>query len=86
MANREQLSLRELELLQELNEIATKTDALSDNIDKKFRLMDSKDVEIAALKRELEKYKKENAQLCEIIHTWRSRMDNVLKQLGQINN
>lgn len=86
MANREQLSLRELELLQELNEIATKTDALSDNIDEKFRLMDSKDVEIAALKRELEKYKKENAQLCEIIHTWRSRMDNVLKQLGQINN
>lgn len=86
MANREQLSLRELELLQELNEIATKTDALSNNIDEKFRLMDSKDVEIAALKRELEKYKKENAQLCEIIHTWRSRMDNVLKQLGQINN
>ena len=36
MANREQLSLRELELLQELNEIATKTDTLSNTIDEKF--------------------------------------------------
>lgn len=85
MPNREQLSLRELELLQELNEIATKTDHLSDNIDEKFRALDRKDVEIAALKRELEEYKQENARLCEIIHTWRSRMDNVLKQLGQMN-
>lgn len=85
MSEREQLSLRELELLQELNEIATKTDQLSDNIDEKFRALDRKDMEIAALKRELEEYKQENARLCEIIHTWRSRMDNVLKQLGQIN-
>ncbi len=85
MANREQLSLRELELLQELNEIATKTDTLSNTIDEKFRSLDHKDVEIANLKRELEEYKQENARLCEIIHTWRSRMDNVLKQLGQIN-
>ena len=85
MANREQLSLRELELLQELNEIAVKTDALSEIIDEKLRQLDRKDVEIAALKRELEEYKQENARLCEIIHAWRSRMDNVLKQLGQIN-
>lgn len=85
MSEREQLSLRELELLQELNEIATKTDQLSDNIDEKFRALDRKDMEIAALKRELEEYKQENARLCEIIHTWRSRMDNVLKQLGQVN-
>lgn len=85
MSEREQLSLRELELLQELNEIATKTDQLSDNIDEKFRALDRKDMEIAALRRELEEYKQENARLCEIIHTWRSRMDNVLKQLGQIN-
>ena len=34
--SREQLSLRELELLQELNEIAVKTDNLNENIDEKF--------------------------------------------------
>lgn len=85
MANREQLSLRELELLQELNEIATKTDTLSANIDDKFRNMDRKDVEIAALKRELDECKEENIRLRELIQTWRSRMDSVLKQLGQFN-
>ena len=85
MANREQLSLRELELLQELNEIAAKTDHLSESMDEKYRNFDHKDMEIAALKRELEEYKKENAHLCEIIQKRRSRMDNVLKQLGQIN-
>lgn len=86
MANREQLSLRELELLQELNEIASKTDALSDNIDEKFRSLDRKDLEIASLKRELEQCKRENEHFREVIHAWRARMDNVLKQLGQINN
>ncbi|MCI6863611.1 MAG: hypothetical protein SOV16_10835 [Anaerobiospirillum succiniciproducens] len=86
MANREQLSLRELELLQELNEIAAKTDTLSSNMDEKFSSLDRKDVEIAALKRKLEEYKRENEHLCELIQTWRSRMDNVLKTLGQINN
>ncbi len=58
MANREQLSLRELELLQELNEIAAKTDHLSESMNEKFRNFDRKDMEIAALKRELEEYKK----------------------------
>lgn len=86
MANREQLSLRELELLQELNEIAIKTDALSANIDDKFRNLDRKDIEIAALKRELENCKLENARLRELIQTWRSRMDSVLQQLGQFNS
>lgn len=84
MANRDQLSLRELELLQELNEIAAKTDALRSSIDDKLRALDRKDVEIAVLKRELEQYKQDNASLREIISTWRARMDNVLKQLGQI--
>lgn len=83
MANRDQLSLRELELLQELNEIAAKTDTLSANIDDKFRNLDRKDVEIAALKRELDQCKEENTRLRELIQTWRSRMDSVLKQLGQ---
>lgn len=86
MANREQLSLRELELLQELNEIAIKTDSLSANIDDKFRNLDRKDIEIAALKRELEECKVENARLRELIQTWRSRMDSVLQQLGQFNS
>lgn len=86
MANREQLSLRELELLQELNEIAIKTDSLSANIDDKFRNLDRKDIEIAALKRELEDCKLENARLRELIQTWRSRMDSVLQQLGQFNS
>lgn len=86
MANREQLSLRELELLQELNEIAIKTDSLSANIDDKFRNLDRKDIEIAALKRELENCKLENARLRELIQTWRSRMDSVLQQLGQFNS
>lgn len=86
MANREQLSLRELELLQELNEIATKTDSLSANIDDKFRNLDRKDIEIAALKRELEECKVENARLRELIQTWRTRMDSVLQQLGQFNS
>lgn len=79
--SREQLSLRELELLQELNEIAVKTDNLNENIDEKFRSLDRKDIEIAALKRELESCKRENARLFEIIQSWRSRMDKVLETL-----
>ena len=55
-------------------------------MDEKFSSLDRKDVEIAALKRKLEEYKRENEHLCELIQTWRSRMDNVLKTLGQINN
>lgn len=85
MANREQLSLRELELLQELNEIASKTDSLSANIDDKFRNLDRKDIEIAALRRELDECRAENQRLRELIQTWRTRMDNVLQQLGQFN-
>lgn len=79
--SREQLSLRELELIQELNEIAAKTDQLSRSIDEKFRTLDRKDIEIAALKRELESCKRENARLFEIIQSWRSRMDKVLETL-----
>ena len=85
MANRDQLSLRELELLQELNEIAAKTDALNQSIEEKLQSLDKKDMEIQALKRELATYKKENEQLKELISTWRQRMDNILKQLGQLN-
>ncbi len=85
MANRDQLSLRELELLQELNEIAAKTDALNQSIEEKLRSLEQKDLEIAALKRELDSCKQQNAELREIIHTWRQRMDNVLKQLGQLS-
>lgn len=85
MANRDQLSLRELELLQELNEIATKTDALNQSIEEKLQSLDKKDMEIEALKRELAAYKEENEQLKELISTWRQRMDNILKQLGQLN-
>ncbi|MCK0526939.1 MULTISPECIES: hypothetical protein [unclassified Anaerobiospirillum] len=85
MNNREQLSLRELEMIQELTEIAAKTENMNDSLDEKFRSLDQKDMEIAALKRELEEYKQENARLFEIIQTWRSRMDKVLVTLGQIN-
>ena len=85
MANRDQLSLRELELLQELNEIAAKTDALNQSIEEKLQSLDKKDMEIEALKRELADYKEENEQLKELISTWRQRMDNILKQLGQLN-
>ncbi|MDT3662430.1 MAG: hypothetical protein ROM54_02785 [Anaerobiospirillum sp.] len=85
MANRDQLSLRELELLQELNEIAAKTDALNQSIEEKLQSLDKKDMEIEALKRELAAYKEENEQLKELISTWRQRMDNILKQLGQLN-
>ena len=85
MANRDQLSLRELELLQELNEIAAKTDALNQSIEEKLQSLDKKDMEIQALKRELAAYKKENEQLKELISTWRQRMNNILKQLGQLN-
>ena len=79
--SREQLSLRELELIQELNEIAAKTEDLSRSIDEKFRTLDRKDLEIAALKRELESCKRENDRLFEIIQSWRSRMDKVLETL-----
>ena len=85
MANRDQLSLRELELLQELNEIAAKTDALNQSIEEKLQSLDKKDMEIEALKRELAAYQEENEQLKELISTWRQRMDNILTQLGQLN-
>lgn len=85
MAGRDQLSLRELELLQELNEIAAKTDQISNSVGETSRNLDQKDLEIAALKKELEICKEENARLRKLIQTWKSRMDNVLKQLGQYN-
>ena len=85
MVNRDQLSLRELELLQELNEIAAKTDVLNQSIEEKLQSLDKKDMEIEALKRELANCKEENEQLKELISTWRQRMDNILKQLGQLN-
>ncbi len=72
-------------MIQELTEIAAKTENMNDSLDEKFRSLDQKDMEIAALKRELEEYKQENARLFEIIQTWRSRMDKVLVTLGQIN-
>lgn len=81
--NREQLTLREIELLQDLQEIASKSENISHNIDDKLRSLDRKDLEIASLKRELEEYKEENARLRELIHTWRNKLDTVLKQVSQ---
>lgn len=86
MANRDQLSQRELELLQELKDIATRTDALNRSLADKMHALEHKDAQIAALKRELEEYKQKNAQLGAMIHNWRTRMDYVLKQISQIQS